>query len=302
MNPWPELSYAEWQPTRDNLHMCAQIVGKLRLALSPPEPHWGHVPLYVTARGLTTSPVPFGERTFDAELDFIDHVLTVRTSDGMVERVRLGPVPVAHFYELVMSALRTLGIDVSISTLPSEVPEPVPFPEDVARRSYDPGQVRRFFTVLSSADLVLKRHRAAFRGASSPVQFFWGTFDLAITRFSGRQVAPPAGAGVIAQGADDAEMICAGFWTGQGDVGQNAAAGQYPHPAFYAYAFPQPEGLDEAPVLPRAAGWSTQLGEFVLPYDEVRTAARPAQEVLNFLSSTYQAGATRMGWSPDLTD
>jgi hypothetical protein len=301
MDPWPELSYAEWQPTKDTLHMYAQVLGKLRLALSPPEPHWGHVPLYVTARGLTTSPIPFGTRAFDAELDLIDHLLTVCTSDGMVERIALGPVPVAQFYTQVMSILHRLGIDVSISVLPSEVPHPIPFPDDVAPRTYDPGQVRRFFSVLSRVDLVLKQHRAAFRGDTSPVQFFWGTFDLAVTRFSGRRVAPPVGAGVIARGADDAEMICAGFWTGQGDVGQDTVAGQYPHPGFYAYAFPQPEDYHEAPVSPLTAGWSTQLGEFVLPYDEIRTAERPDQEILDFLRSTYQAGATSMGWSPDLT-
>jgi len=193
MDEWPDLPYEWWRPTRDTLHMYTQVVGKLRLALSPFEPQWANVPLYLTARGLTTSPIPFGERTFDAEFDLFDHVLVLRASDGGLARVPLRG-PVAEFYRAVMEALTGLGVSVAVSELPSEVPDPIPFPMDRTHQTYEAAQAHRFWQVLARVDLVMKRHRARFRGKTSLVSFYWGSFDLANTRFSGRPASPPPGA------------------------------------------------------------------------------------------------------------
>jgi hypothetical protein len=212
MEPWPDLPYQEWLPTRDTLHLYTQVVGKLRLALSPFEPQWANVALYLTARGLTTSPVPYGSRTFDAELDFFDHVMVVRTSDGGLARVPLRGQTVAEFYREVMETLRNLGVQVRISELPSEIPNAIPFPEDQVHHSYDRTQAHRFWQVLSRVDVVMKLHRARFRGRTSPVHFFWGSFDLASTRYSGRPAVPPPGIDSIMRIAEDAEQVCAGFW------------------------------------------------------------------------------------------
>ena len=193
---WPELPYEEWRETKDTLHMYAQVIGKLRLALSPPEPQWAHVPLYLTARGLTTSPIPVGLRTIDAELDLLAHELVIRSSDGRVERRPLGG-DVASFYADVMRMLQKIEVSVAISVVPSEVSDPIPFPDDHTHDTYVAKHARRFFEVLSMVDVVMKEHRAAFRGRTTQVQFFWGTFDLALTRYSGRAVEPPSGAGII---------------------------------------------------------------------------------------------------------
>ena len=292
MNDWPALPYWEWQATRDTLHMYTQVVGKLRLALSPFEPEWGNVPLYVTARGLTTSPVPYGDLAFDAEFDLIGHELVVRASDGGVERIPLRPLAVADFYADVMSALARLGIDVTISDVPSEVPHPIPFAADREHHSYDPGQARRFFQVLSRVDQVFREHRAGFAGRTSLVHFFWGSFDLAVTRFSGRRFAPPPDAGTIERYASDAEQICAGFWPGNE---------QHPAAAFFAYAAPKPDGIESAPIRPATAAWDDQIGEFLLSYDAVRGAPDGRRAILDFLQSTYEAAASRLGWSSDLT-
>ena len=214
MDDWPALPYDDWRDTRDTLHMYTQIVGKIRLALSPFEPQWANVPLYVTARGLTTSPVPDGLRTFDVEFDLVDHRLVVRASDGGVEQLPLRPRAVADFYEDVMGALGRLGIDVTISPGPSEVPDPIPFAEDRVHHSYEPADAKRFFHVLSQVDVVLKEHRSRFNGKAPPVHFFWGSFDLVGTRFSGRPVTPPPEAGTIERYGGDAEQICGGFWPG----------------------------------------------------------------------------------------
>jgi hypothetical protein len=214
MDEWPALPFEEWRETRDTLHMYTQVVGKLRLALSPFEPQWANVPLYLTARGLTTSPLPYGGRTFDAEFDLLGHELVMRTSTGQTERVALRPRPVADFYQDVMSALGRVDVNVTISATPSEVADPIPFAEDRTHETYDPAQVTRFFHVLSRVDVVFKEYRARFIGKTPPVHFFWGSFDLAVTRFSGRPVTPPADAGVIVRYGGDAEQICAGFWPG----------------------------------------------------------------------------------------
>jgi len=292
VDEWPALPYDEWRPTRDTLHMYTQIVGKLRLALSPFEPEWANVPLYVTARGLTTSPVPVGLRTFDAEFDLVDHQLVLRANDGGVVGLPLHAQAVADFYGAVMDALRGLGFDVTISPGPSEVPDPIPFAQDRTHHSYEPEQVNRFFAVLSAADVVLKEHRSRFRGKTSPAHFFWGSFDVVVTRFSGRPVTPPADADAITRYGGDAEQICGGFWPGHP---------QFPSPAFFAYGYPKPEGIEQASIRPVDAAWNDELGEFVFPYDVMRAAPDPRRALLDFLQSTYDASAERLGWSPELT-
>ena len=283
--PWPELPYEAWRDTKQTLHMYLQILGKLRLALSPREPQWAHVTLYVTARGLNTSPLPHPNGVFDVDVDFIDHVVAVRTTDGRTEGVRLEPRSVADFYAELMEALERAGVPVEISTMPQEVPDPIPFPDDRVHASYDPDWANRFWRVLVSVDAVLKEHRGRFRGKASPVHFFWGTFDHTYARFSGRPLEPPPEAGVIEREGGDAEQAAAGFWPGDDKT---------TFPAFFAYTYPKPDGIEEA------ALWSTDLGEFLLPYDDVRTATDPRRALLDFLDSTYRAGAERAGWRADL--
>ena len=290
MDEWPDLPYEWWRPTRDTLHLYTQVVGKLRLALSPFEPQWSNVPLYVTARGLTTSPVPCGSMAFDAELDLFEHVLVVRVSDGGLARIPLRGA-VAEFYGAVKTALHDLGLSVAVSELPSEIPDPIPFPLDRTHQTYESAKARRFWRLLSQVDVVMKRHRAGFRGKTSPVHFFWGSFDLANTRFSGRPASPPPGADTIMRYSDDAELICAGFWPGDERT-------QYP--AFFAYGYPRPVGIELAKLRPEAARWEDQTGLFLLPYEAVRTAPAPDAAILEFLESTYLACATGLGWSTDL--
>jgi hypothetical protein len=284
---WPEIPYEAWKDTKDTLHMYTQVIGKLRLALSPPEPQWGHTALYVTARGLTTGPVPFEDRVFQVDFDLIDHALSIAVSDGGTRRIALASRTVADFHAMVMEALRSLGIDVHISIVPSEVPDPIPFPEDTVHSSYDPGSVGLFWRALVQVDKVLRVHRGSFLGRSSAVNFFWGTFDLAYTRYSGRPAEPPPGSGLIYRRSADAEQICAGFWPGDE---------RFPHPAFFSYTYPKPEGLERVAILPRSASWSDEIGEFLLTYDDVRTAQFPAADLLGFFGSTYEAGAALAGW------
>lgn len=286
-DPWPEIPYEAWKDTKDTLHMYAQVVGKLRLALSPPEPQWAHVALYVTARGITTGPVPFEDRVFQVDFDLIDHALSIATSDGGTHRIALVPRTVADFYALVMDALASLGVDVAISIVPSEVADPIPFPQDTVHASYDRDSVGRFWRALVQVDKVLRVHRGSFLGRSSQVNFFWGTFDLAYTRYSGRPAEPPPGSGLIYRHSADAEQICAGFWPGDE---------RFPLPAFFSYAYPKPEALEKAAILPRSASWSDEIREFLLPYDDVRTSPVPATDLLAFFQSTYEAGAAQAGW------
>ncbi len=289
---WPALPYNEWRATRDTLHMYTQVVGKLRLALSPFEPEWANVPLYVTARGLWTSPMPVGLRTIDVEFDLVDHLLIIRGSDGHLERRPLGGA-VADFYRDVMAVLGRMDVDVAISVVPSEVADPIPFPEDQTHDTYDLAQAARFHHVLTMVDVVLKRHHARFRGRTTPVQFFWGTFDLALTRYSGRRAEATPGAGVIGRVGQDAEEICAGWWPGSEGV---------PYPAFYAYAYPAPEGLASAAIRPGGAAWSDDAGEFLFPYDAARAEDEPSRAILAFFESTYAAAASAMGWNSELVD
>lgn len=290
MDEWPALPYEEWRDTKDTLHMYTQIVGKLRLALSPFEPEWANVALYVSPRGLTTPAVPYGGRTFDAQFDFIDHQLIIRTSDGAVQRVALEGQAVADFYQQVMDALGSLGMPVDITLMPQEVPNPIPFPEDRRPRSYDRTAVRRFWEVLSRVDIVMKSYHAAFWGKTSPVHFFWGSFDLATTRYSGRPAEPPPGAGTLMRYAEDAEYVSAGFWPGDERT---------PYPAFYAYGYPRPDGCEQATVDPEEAGWLEEVGLFVFPYEAVRTSPDPADAIAQFLDTSYAVLVELMGWPED---
>jgi hypothetical protein len=284
---WPALPYDEWKATRDTLHMCTQVVGKVRLALAPAEPQWGHVPLYVTARGLTTSPMPLPDRTFEIDLDLVSHEVEIVVSDGTRRAFGLRPRPVARFYEKMMDALGSLGIAPKINERPSEVPNAMRFSDDYVHDSYDFEHAHRFFRVLSRIDSVMKEHRARFRGRASPVAFFWGSFDLSYARFSGRPAQPPPGSDVIYRGAMDAEQIEFGFWPGDD---------RFREAAFFSYTYPKPRGIEQATIRPPAAFWSDSLGEMLLRYDDVRRAPSPRDAVLDFFESAYGAGASTAGW------
>ncbi|HEY1474280.1 MAG TPA: DUF5996 family protein [Pseudolabrys sp.] len=290
---WPELPLAAWRATRDTLHLWTQVVGKIRLARTPWQNHSWHVALYVTARGLTTSPIPDGVRSFQIDFDFIDHVLWIRASDGQYRQLILQPMSVADFYGEVMIALEELGLATAINPMPSEIADAVPFGEDRAHAAYDRDAVQRFWRVLLSAHEVFSHFRTGFLGKVSPVHFFWGSFDLAVTRFSGRR-APSHPGGVpnlpdaVAQEAYSHEVSSAGFWPGGG--------GPVDYPAFYSYAYPAPEGFSAARVEPAAAFFSKELGEFLLPYDAVRLANDRDATLMEFLQSTYGAAADLAKW------
>jgi hypothetical protein len=269
------------------LHLWTQIVGKVRLTLSPPINHWWQVTLYVTSRGLTTSPIPYGNRTFTVDFDFIDHQLLIRTSDGRGRSLGLFPRTVANFYREFMDALGALDIEVKIYTLSQEMPNPVYFDQDDAHGSYDFEYAQLCWRVLVQVDRVFNEFRSRFIGKCSPVHFFWGSFDLAVTRFSGRRAPERPGADLVTRVGYSHEMISSGFWPGSDPVLE---------PAFYAYAVPAPAGLDQAGIRPARATYNAQLGEFLLSYDDVRTADDPDAMLLDFLQSTYEAAANLAGW------
>ena len=289
------LPFAEWQETAVTLHMWTQIVGKIRLTLSPWTNHSWHVTLYVTSRGLTTSPIPHGVSTFEIAFDFIDHQLRIEKSDGAHRTIELKPRSVAEFYRMVMEALGDLDLSVGINTMPNEIENPIPFDRDEEHRSYDREYANRFWRVLVQTDRIFKEFRSRFCGKCSPVHFFWGSFDLAVTRFSGRP-APPHPGGVphlpdeIAREAYSQEVSSLGFWPG------NAAI---PTPIFYSYAYPEPMGFTEAKVRPDAASYQPKLREFILPYDTVRTAESPDEVLLDFAQSTYDAASKLGKWDRD---
>ena len=290
--PWPDLPTAAWRETYATLHLWTQIIGKIRLVRTPWLNHSWHIALYVTARGMTTSPIQDRAGTFQIDLDFIDHALRISTSDGGRKEFALAGHSVASFYADVMAALAELGIHVAIDEMPNELPEPIRFSQDEQHASYDPDAVRRFFRILTNADRVFKQFRTGFLGKASPVHFFWGSFDLAVTRFSGRR-APRHPGGVphlsddVACEAYSHEVSSAGFWPGGGAID---------YPAFYSYAYPEPPGFRAAPVRPEAAFFSEALSEFILPYDAVRLSAQPDQALLDFLQSTYEAAANAAKW------
>ncbi len=282
---WPPLPLNEWQDTRDTVHMWTQIAGKIRMALAPPQNHWWHVALYVNSRGLTTGPVPCAAGVFEIQFDFQRHELGVSTSRGEAASRPLQPECVADFYSGVLESLALLGIEVKINPRPQEVADPVPFDRDQVHCSYDAESAHRFWRILVSSAKVLERFRAKFIGKCSPVHFFWGSFDLACTRFSGRP-APPR-KGVISGPAYSHEVCSAGFWPGGGAVDG---------PAYYSYTVPQPAGLEAEQVRPAAARWNPQLSEFILMYDDVRRADSPESALYEFLESTYEAGARLANW------
>jgi hypothetical protein len=292
---WPELPTAEWRDTCATLQLWTQIVGKIRLTKSPWLNHSWHVTLYVTARGLTTSPIPDGDRTFQIDFDLIDHALRVSTSDGAARQFALAGQSVASFYIAVMAVLKELGIDVAIDEMPNELSDPIRFSQDTQHASYDANAVRRFHRILANCDRVFKQFRTGFLGKASPVHFFWGSFDLAVTRFSGR-TAPRHPGGVphlpddVAHEAYSHEVSSAGFWPGGGAID---------YPAFYSYAYPEPNGYRTMKVRPDAAFFSEALGEFILPYDAVRTAPDPDTALLDFLQSSYEAAAIKANWDRD---
>jgi len=291
-NQWPSLSFAEWKDTAITLHMWTQVVGKIRLTLSPWTNHSWHVTLYVTSRGLTTSPIPHGSCTFEIQFDFIDQQLLVDKSDGARRTIPLKPQSVAEFYRAVMKTLSNLELPVKINTMPNEIENPIPFDQDEQHRSYDREYANRFWRALVQSDRVFKEFRSRFCGKCSPVHFFWGSFDLAVTRFSGRQ-APPHPGGVphlpdeITREAYSQEVSSLGFWPG------NATA---PTPVFYSYAYPEPLGFAQAKIQPDAAFYEAKLREFILPYDAVRTAEKPDQVLLDFAQRAYDAASKLGKW------
>jgi hypothetical protein len=292
METWPELPFEKWKDTCATVHMWTQIVGKIRLVQTPWTNHSWHVTLYLTARGLTTSPIPYGSSIFEIRFDFIDHELRILKNDGATRVIKLQPQSVAKFYHAVMTALNELKLPVKIDMLPNEIPDPIRFDEDEAHRSYDADYANRFWHVLAQSDRVFKDFRSRFCGKCSPVHFFWGSFDLAVTRFSGR-LAPPHPGGIphlpdaITREAYSQEVSSLGFWPG------NAAM---PTPIFYSYAYPEPKGFSEAKIKPPSAAYNSQVKEFVLPYDAVRTAKSPDETLLAFAQSTYDAASTLGAW------
>jgi uncharacterized protein DUF5996 len=288
---WPELTLAEWADTRDTVHLWTQVVGKVRLALEPFVNHWWQIPLYVSSRGLTTSLMHADERSLEIEFDFVDHVLAIRTTDGERRDVALAPKSVADFYGETIGALAALGVDdVDILGRPVEMPEAIPFADDTTHGAYDPDAMHRFWRALVEADRLLDVFRGRFVGKASPVHFFWGAFDLATTRFSGR-VAPQHPGGVpncadwVMHEAYSHEVSSCGLWPGGSDEG-----------SFYCYAYPEPEGFAEQPVTPDAAYYDAALREFILPYRAVRTADDPDATLLDFLQSSYEAATIGGGW------
>ena len=286
-NLWPALPLDDWKDTYATLHMWTQIVGKVRLALSPAENHWWQVPFYVNSCGLTTSAIPYGTGIFDVQFDFIDHKLIIHTSQGSERAIALKPKSVADFYREFMGSLHSLGINVKIWRMPVEIPNPIPFDQDGQHASYDPEYANRFWRILLICDSIFKEFRCSFVGKCSPVHFFWGSFDFCVTRFSGRRAPERPGADKVTRESYSHEVVSVGFWPGNG-AGTDAV--------FYAYAAPEPSGFRDAKVLPPAAFYDTKMSEYFLPYEAVRSSSSPRRVLLDFAQSTYDAGATLGHW------
>ena len=287
---WPALPLEQWKDTYATLHMWTQIVGKIRLALTPLINHWWNVPLYVNARGLTTSPIPYGDTPFELSFDFFDHQLVLHTSDGSRKAIPLTAMSVADFYKEVMKMLTSSGIDVKIWRMPVEVPDPIAFDEDRVHGSYDPEEAQRFWRILLNVECVFAEFRSKFIGKCSPIHFFWGSFDLAVTRFSGRPAPQRPEADRMTREAYSHEVSSVGFWPGSGNING---------PAFYSYTTPEPPAFRDWLVRPAAAQYDPQLREFILMYDDVRSSASPNATLLDFCESTYEAGATLGKWDRD---
>jgi Family of unknown function (DUF5996) len=283
---WPALPYTEWKDTCQTLHMWMQIVGKVRLAMSPFINHWWEVPLYLSARGLTTSAIPYSAGVFEVEFDFIEQVLRIETSMCETDVLELRPQSVADFYREFMASLKSLGIEVKIWPMPVEIPNPIRFDQDATHASYDPAYAERFWRILVSLQPIFQQFRGRFIGKNSPTHFFWGSFDFAVTRFTGRRAPERPGADRITREAYSHELSSVGWWPGGADV--NAA--------FYAYAVPEPAGFRDYPVKPQQARYDDQLKEFLLSYDDVRTSPDPRAAILDFCQSTYEAAAKLGNW------
>lgn len=291
MNAFPEIPLEAWRPTKDTLHLYCQIVGKIRLAMHPRMNHWWHVPLYVTPLGLSTRTIPYSDGNFEIEFDFCTDRLVITTNTGRQEDFALyDGLTVADFYSSVFANLAKLGIEPTIKPIPYEAPSTTPFPENVENKSYDKEYVRRFHQTLVTIDGLLNEFRGRFVGKSTPVHMFWHSFDLALTRFSGKRVTPREGAGLVEREAYSHEVISFGFWFGDDKV---------PAPAFYAYVAPEPAGLADESLTPASAQWAESNGAHlaVLMYEDVRTAVNPSRTVLDFLESAYQAGSKLAGWN-----
>lgn len=290
-DPWPELPLTEWKDTYNTLHMWTQIIGKIRLILSPFINHWWNTTFYVSSRGLTTSSIPYNNQYFQIDFDFIAHRMIIETSNGSTKTIALRPCTVADFYKETMETLGSLGISVTIWTTPVEVQDRTPFEEDYKHTSYDPEYAQRFWRILVQSSRVFTIFRSRFTGKASPVHFFWGAFDLAATRFSGRSAPPHPGVPncgrFVMIDAYSHELSSCGFWPGGGPVDE---------PAFYAYAYPEPKGFKDYPIHPAGAFYQKEMNEFILPYDLVRTAKSPDEFLLSFLQSTYEAAAINAKW------
>ncbi|HEV2199657.1 MAG TPA: DUF5996 family protein [Bryobacteraceae bacterium] len=284
---WPALPFDSWKDTRATLHLWMQMVGKVRLRLAPLVNHWWNVPLYVTTRGLSTSRIPYEGSAFELRFDFLQHQLILETSDGVVKTLPLAARPVADFYWEFLSMLLSAGIEVKIWKMPTEIPDPIPFDEDRVHASYDPERVEKFWRILLSVDAIFNQFRSGFIGKVSPVHFFWGGFDLAVTRFSGRRAPERPGADAMNREAYSHEVSSVGFWPGGSGIADAA---------FYSYAVPEPPGFREAGVRPEAARYDAQLGEFILMYDDVRKSDAPSAALLDFCHSAYDAAATLGNW------
>ena len=293
ISEWPKLHFAQWKDTCATLHMWSQIVGKLRLVQSPRVNHWWNVTLRVTPRGLTTGPIPHNERSFQVDFDFIEQQLVILVDDGAVRKLALKQQSVADFYEELMSELDTLGLSIKIYATPVEVPDPIPFLKDHLHTIYDGAQAERYWRILVNVDRVFEEFRSRFIGKSSPVHFFWGSFDLAVTRFSGRPAPERQNADLITREAYSHEVISHGFWPGGGGVDDAA---------FYAYAAPEPPGLKTAVIKPAAANYNQNMSEFILMYEDVRKAENPAQFLMDFLQSSYDVAANLAQWDRSLLE
>ncbi len=289
---WPALPLAEWQATLDTLHMWLQVIGKITLELTPYRNQWWHIGLHPTARGMVTGIIPYGERSFEIDLDFLDHTLCVSTSDGGIKALALRPQTVAGFYAELMAALATLGIQVVINPIPVEVPHVIPCDTNDVHQDYDPEYVTRWWRIVLETTKVLQQYNVRFTGKSSPPLFFWGSFDLSLTRFSGRPADPPRAAPRFVQLAENEENAACGFWPGN-----TAMSGlTFGEPAFYAYCYPQPDGYAQASVRPAEAYYDAQMGEFILRYEDIRRSPDPHQAILDFFESTYEIAANRASW------
>jgi len=287
MEIWPELVFEEWKDTRDTLHLWTQIVGKVKLELCPFLNQWWEIALHPNARGLTTGLIPWHGESFEIHFDFIDHRLVILMSDGRTQEITLEPRTVADFYHLFMNTLKSLGIEVTISTMPAELPNPTPFDQDTTHASYGKAAVHNWWRIMLASARVMEKFRTPFHGKSSPVNFFWGGFDLNESRFNGKPATPPSYGGRIMKYGENEENFAIGFWSG---------TEQFPHAAFYTYMTPAPDKIAEVHIQPEAAHFDTNMGEFILLYDDLRRASSPEEALLTFFQSTYEASASLAGW------